>query len=127
MNMSMNMNAYLASGQLNNENGNFADQLTGMWPDSNRVGLIANARDFDDPQAREASVNQQMGQLVLAGLDPIEVDLRKHRDTTNHNVVDFFRKNRLGGLYACGGHTLALRYAFGISELDENMGPLFDE
>jgi dipeptidase E len=116
------MRMYLSSEQL----GNHTDQLLSLWPDNNRVGVIANAVDGEAPEVRQEHLDDQFRQLAALGLEPEEINLTEYFDRPGRDVAERVSQN-YGGLWVPGGNVFVLRQAMARSGLDHRMERLLTQ
>ncbi len=106
------MELYLSSYRLGNE----SKKLTEMVGKGNKIAVIGNAMDFVDAGLRKEKIQENLEELRLIDLNPVEVDLR-----------DYFGKpEELAGImsgfkavYVRGGNVFLLRRAFVESGFDK--------
>jgi dipeptidase E len=105
------MRLFLSSYRL----GNRPDELLRLLRGGRRVALIMNAADYKPPAERAESLQRELDELRGAGLDPVDVDLRRYfgRAEALREALDGF-----DGLYLRGGNVYILRRALRQSGAD---------
>ena len=94
--------------------GDHGDKLHQLVGENKKVAMIINAQDYKIPAERKESSDKEKADLVRAGFEPFEVDLRDFFDSPIQ-VEDL---KGAGLIWVRGGNVFVLRMAMLLSGFD---------
>lgn len=92
-------------------------RLTNLWTEgSQRIGIIANAVDYESRDERDAHLARQVEALTTLGFESEDLDLRRYFGRPNYKLTRRITQN-YGGLWVTGGNTFNLARAMAQSDI----------
>lgn len=89
--------------------GNQAELLQELLGEQAKIGVIANARDYNDVAERAQGVQELLGDLTSLGFEPHEVDLRPYFGQPDMLRLEL---QKYAMVWVAGGNTFVLARAF---------------